>query len=183
MPVLRDLMTTDLVTVSPDMSLQQVAEVLASRHISGAPVVDSTRLVGVISASDLLDYETSNPGSPRRRDDQTEWGDWGAGDEWASDGDAPALYFTEYWEDAGADVLERFRESSGPEWNRLEEYTVGEAMTTSICSLPPDATVTDAAAYMLTAGIHRVLVVEDDVLVGLVSATDIMRFVAGLVAN
>lgn len=177
MAALRDLMTTELVTVSPDMSLQQVAEVLASRHISGAPVVDGDQLVGVISVTDLLDYETSNPGAPRRRDDQTEWGEWSGADEPASD-DSPSVYFTEYWEDAGADVLERFRESVGPEWNRLEEYMVGEAMTTSICSLPPEVSVTEAAAYMLGAGIHRVLVVEDEVLVGLVTATDIMRFVA-----
>ena len=48
MAALRDLMTTELVTVSPDMSLQQVAEVLASRHISGAPVVDAEqRVVGI----------------------------------------------------------------------------------------------------------------------------------------
>jgi CBS domain-containing protein len=179
MSALRDIMTTDLVTVSPDMSLQQVAEVFAAHHISGAPVVDGQQLVGVVTTTDLVVFETSNPGTPRQRSDQTEWGEWGSPENWVSGDDSPAHYFTEYWEDAGADVLARIKKSEGPEWNRLEENTVGEAMTTAICSLAPDASIKDAAMLMLTAGVHRILVVgEDEVLVGLVSTTDIMRAVA-----
>jgi len=82
------------------------------------------------------------------------------------------------WDDSGADVLERFR-SDTPEWNRMAETTVGSAMTTSVVSLPPGAAVQEAARIMLAAGIHRILVVDEGGdLVGLVSASDIVRAVA-----
>lgn len=49
-----DVMTTDVITVAPDMTVQEVASLLAERGISGAPVVDGGRLVGIISEGDLL---------------------------------------------------------------------------------------------------------------------------------
>ena len=50
-----DVMTTDVITVDPDMTVQALARLLAERGISGAPVVDSNgRLVGIISEGDLL---------------------------------------------------------------------------------------------------------------------------------
>jgi CBS domain-containing protein len=50
-----DLMTTDLVTVRPEMSLLQVQHLFVVLQISGAPVVDVRGdVVGVISSSDLL---------------------------------------------------------------------------------------------------------------------------------
>ena len=50
-----DVMTTDVITVDPDMSVQAVAQLLSERGISGVPVVDAAnRLVGIISEGDLL---------------------------------------------------------------------------------------------------------------------------------
>src|ERR1700720_2545903 len=50
-----DVMTTDVITVDPETTVQSLATLLAERGISGAPVVDSDgRLVGVISECDLL---------------------------------------------------------------------------------------------------------------------------------
>ena len=50
-----DVMTTDVITVDPNATVQSVATLLPERGISGAPVVDSDgRLVGVISEGDLL---------------------------------------------------------------------------------------------------------------------------------
>ncbi|PSB10224.1 phosphoribulokinase [Pleurocapsa sp. CCALA 161] len=49
-----EVMTTDLVTVSPETSLQEAIQILAEREISGLPVVDNQgKLVGVISETDL----------------------------------------------------------------------------------------------------------------------------------
>jgi CBS domain-containing protein len=51
----RDVMTTDVVTVSPETSVTDVARLMLDRRISGVPVVDNTgRLVGVISEGDLM---------------------------------------------------------------------------------------------------------------------------------
>jgi len=52
------VMTTEVLTVSPETTLKQVAELLAARGISGAPVVDENRLVvGVVSEADILAKE------------------------------------------------------------------------------------------------------------------------------
>jgi CBS domain-containing protein len=40
MITLHDIMTVDVITVEPEASLREVAELLSSEHISGVPVVD-----------------------------------------------------------------------------------------------------------------------------------------------
>ena len=58
-----DVMTTDVITVDPDTTVQAVAALLAEHGISGAPVVDSGgRLVGIISEGDLLHRAVGNIG-------------------------------------------------------------------------------------------------------------------------
>ncbi|WP_037300799.1 CBS domain-containing protein [Rubritepida flocculans] len=48
-------MSRDVVTVRPETPLREVAELLASRHLSGVPVVDAEgRLLGVLTESDLM---------------------------------------------------------------------------------------------------------------------------------
>ncbi len=91
MLTLNDIMTTDLVTVSPDMNLHELAEVFASKRISGAPVVAGVDLVGVISSSDLLEFESTSPGSPRHRADQTDWGEVEDSREWEAETPARVL--------------------------------------------------------------------------------------------
>ncbi len=176
---LKAIMTTELVTVSPNLTLQELAEVFAERGISGAPVVSGRELVGVISTTDLVEFESTVPKAPRRRDRHVEWGEIQTSPAFdGSDESEPGLYFTEYWEDAGADVLERFRTES-PEWNRMAETTVASFMTSSVVALTPDDSVQNAARMMLGAGVHRILVVDETgELVGLVSSSDVVRAVA-----
>ena len=51
----KDVMTSPVVTVSPDASVTEVAKLLLERHISAAPVVDeSGALLGVVSEGDLM---------------------------------------------------------------------------------------------------------------------------------
>jgi CBS domain-containing protein len=50
-----DIMVADVVTVTPDETVRDVANILLTRRISGVPVVDKAgRLVGLVSESDLL---------------------------------------------------------------------------------------------------------------------------------
>jgi CBS domain-containing protein len=50
-----DIMEKDVVTIREDQTLKELAELLISRRISGAPVVDAEgRLVGVVSQTDLV---------------------------------------------------------------------------------------------------------------------------------
>jgi acetoin utilization protein AcuB len=47
-------MTPDPVTIAPDAPLADVIDVLLEHKISGLPVVDGDRLVGIITVTDLL---------------------------------------------------------------------------------------------------------------------------------
>jgi CBS domain-containing protein len=50
-----DIMVRDVFTIGPDATIQDVAEILLSKRISGLPVVDATgRLIGIVSEGDLL---------------------------------------------------------------------------------------------------------------------------------
>ena len=51
----KDLMTKDVITVSPDMTVKDAANMLFERNISGLPVVDSeNRIVGMITEKDII---------------------------------------------------------------------------------------------------------------------------------
>jgi CBS domain-containing protein len=55
MPTLvRDVMTTPVVTVAPETPVADVLKLLTERRISGVPVVEAGRVVGMISEADLL---------------------------------------------------------------------------------------------------------------------------------
>jgi CBS domain-containing protein len=50
-----DVMTTDVVTVSPETPIRDIAELLYTRRISGVPVVDvNRRLLGIVGEGDLI---------------------------------------------------------------------------------------------------------------------------------
>jgi len=53
---LKDIMTVDLALATPDMALREAVTILADNHIGGAPVVKGSKVVGVVSAADLLAY-------------------------------------------------------------------------------------------------------------------------------
>jgi CBS domain-containing protein len=64
----KDVMTTAVVTVGPDMRVEEVAQLFLNKRISGAPVVDAYHnLVGIVSEGDLMRrLEDENDGDPHR---------------------------------------------------------------------------------------------------------------------
>ena len=175
---LRDIMTRDVVTLDAQMTLRDALEVLASRHISGAPVLEGDRIVGVFSAMDAIEFLATTPGVPDvvERQDEGEPGAVDAPEEGGSD--AAAAYFVDFWSDAGADVVERFHDVNAAAWDLLSEHTVSEAMSRSLVAFGPSADARVAADAMQRAHAHRVLVMDGARLVGIVSALDIARAVA-----
>lgn len=176
-----DLMTREVMTVGPETTLREVASLLATEHIGGVPVVTNESILGVVSATDLVDFDADSSGVPARRELQGEgFGEipeepaWevGTGEEAVGD------YFTGFWEDVGAEVTERFEEPSSPEWNVLDEHVASEIMTRAVFSVSPETDVEEVARRMLEAEVHRALVLEDDRLVGVLSTLDILRAVA-----
>jgi CBS domain-containing protein len=64
----RDVMTPAPVTVGADVPLRDVAVLLFERGVSGVPVLDDEdRVVGVISETDLLEFEDQQTHRPERR--------------------------------------------------------------------------------------------------------------------
>jgi CBS domain-containing protein len=59
-------MTSPVHTVRPQATLEEAAELLATHHISGLPVVDDAgRLLGMVSEADLIDPEKRRAAIPR----------------------------------------------------------------------------------------------------------------------
>lgn len=60
----KDLMTRDVLTFGPNTSVREAAEQLSTEHVSGAPVVRLGRLLGMVSAADLLAFIADLPAEP-----------------------------------------------------------------------------------------------------------------------
>lgn len=77
----RDVMSRDLVAFDPETGLLDAIEVLAERHIGGAPVLVGERIVGVLSSSDILEFVASNPAALADYGDTTPGG---SSEEWSA---------------------------------------------------------------------------------------------------
>lgn len=145
----RDLMQSHVLTVSPETPLLDVHRLFVEEEINGAPVVgDDGNVVGVITSRDLL----------RAVEEEHE-----------SAASAP-VYFRE------------FLEFSGPDWgsppqdlqDRLSQVTVADAMTPEIVSVDVEAPIAEVARTLRRQHVHRVLVVEDGRLAGILSTYDLI---------
>lgn len=182
----RDIMTTDVVTVSPQATLREVAELLAARHVSGVPVVEGGRVVGVVSASDVLAFHTSTGArddgdaspDPADRDDPSLLALDDGSVDWSDDDGPPAAFFSQLWADARAEVTDQITAGDAAGEDPLAGHTVDEVMTRHVLAIPPTVDVASAADRMRTAEVHRVLVMDDDELLGIVSSMDLVRAVA-----
>lgn len=133
---LRDIMTRDVLTIAPDLSIREAAELFSSERLGGAPVTVHGRMVGMLRASDLLDFIASLPAEP-------------------------------------AEVRER------SERGVLDAHTVEEAMTRApVRSLAPDDPVSLAAEVMKRERLHRLPIVENEQLVGIISTVDLVGAIA-----
>jgi acetoin utilization protein AcuB len=72
--LVREIMTRQPVTISPQMEIRQAAWIMMQRRFGALPVVDQGRLVGIVTETDVLGYfaeleteETSGPPSKERR--------------------------------------------------------------------------------------------------------------------
>lgn len=55
-----DIMTKDVISVSPDTKLIEVAELLQNKKFNGVPVVRNRKVLGMITESDLLSRGSSS---------------------------------------------------------------------------------------------------------------------------
>lgn len=143
---IRSVMSTHVVTVSPETTLKDAAARLVRYGISGLPVVDHDgQLVGVLSEADILAKEA---GSTRVGS--------------ARGGSSPR-------EGMLAWLI------GEPSRLHLEARTVADAMSSPALTIGPERTAREAAARMLAEDVNRLPVTEGDTLVGIVSRADLVR--------
>lgn len=177
MPRVGEVMTRDVITVSPGLPLRDLVELLAARHIGGAPVVAGGKVVGVVTGADVLSFLASEPVVPALRPEDTDWEQEPVG-EWEEGEEAPGAYFGDFWPDAGADAVERLKSVGTPEWDLLGEHTVAEAMTRKVASVSPHDDLAAAARRLEAGGVHRLLVLDRGTLAGILTTSDVSRAVA-----
>ena len=144
----KDIMTTDVITASPDDDVEKVARLLTEHRISGLPVVDEERrVVGMISEADLIlkEKEVKAPG---------------------------------YTEILGAVLYLESPKKFFEELKKVIALKVGELMTQKVHSVNARATVNEVATTMVNKGINRVPVLDDEQrLIGLITRQDIIKSV------
>lgn len=177
---LANIMTKDVVTATPEMTLREAAELFAAHHISGAPVVSGRKVVGVVSAADILGFAASTRADASESDAEPLAGAWTEptlDDDGLRDATSPTSYFTQLWPNTG-DIADRVSDPEGPDSDVLDNHTVDEIMSRPLVMLSPTDDLLRAATLMETRAIHRVIIVDGGELVGIVSTLDIVRAVA-----
>lgn len=65
-----DVMTRDVITVTPDTRIEDLCDLFRDRKITGAPVVNGQgRLVGIVSKDDVLYRRRGSQAGPRQETD------------------------------------------------------------------------------------------------------------------
>lgn len=182
MNTVRDIMRTELVTVVPDMSVHDLAKLLADLGISGAPVVDvDGEVLGVVSMTDVIRLaagEVDIGVAPRPLVAGEFSLEAPPEDEYEEEQDV-----VDYFQNAHAPPVTprpAGGEGGGSEaaGRGLDQYDVREIMTPANFHIHPDSGLRELATFLLRGRIHRALVMEDDHLVGIVTTVDLLRTMA-----
>jgi len=158
----RELMRTDVQTLSPSDTIETAQALFEEARISGAPVVANGRLVGVLSLADIASPEHQREGHLRTQ------GDYElaepVGDERVDELDPEEIVFRK--EDYSPEVLGR--------------ELVGDWMSSGVVTVAPGAALERVCQTMAERSIHRVFVAEGERLLGVISSLDVVRHVAGM---
>jgi CBS domain-containing protein len=173
-----EIMTSDVVAFSPRLTLREAIVELADHALGGAPVVENDRVIGVLSATDILEFVAGRVSLDAPSEADAE--DWDVGDDdeegvMPLDADEDP---SEFYLNSDMDLADYQDELAGLGRDLLDQHRIEEIMTKRLISIAPDAEVAEAASLMLYTGVHRVLVIEGDRLHGVVSTSDIVRAVA-----
>lgn len=144
-----EIMTKEVITVSPETSVQQLAQILSSNGISGAPVVDSVgTLLGVVTESDLIDQnkKVHIPTVVSILD---------------------SFFFLEN------------PEKMELEMRKMAGATVADIYTTPPITVSEDTPIDEIATIMSEKNIHTLPVVTDGQLKGVIGKKDIIKTIAG----
>lgn len=145
MPKVADYMTKDVITVRPETSLRDLAEILATRNINGVPVVDQEGIVlGVVCESDLV-----NQNKPLH---------------------IPTVFVIL---DSVIPIGNPWRLQK--DFERLSATTVADIYSKPAVCVSPDTDLSEAARLMADRKLYTLPVVENGRLVGILGKGDFIR--------
>jgi len=149
-----ELMTPDPVSIEEDAPVREATALLTDRGIGAAPVIDAAgRPIGVISRTDIVAFD-------RRKVEHVPAG-------------------REYYNETDRVSPAGERLGDGFEVEDVDHTPVRELMTPLVIGVPLHSPAELVVREMLERKVHRLFVVDKDgVLVGVISATDILRHLA-----
>lgn len=141
----KDIMTKDIITVTPDTEVVKAAKILLEKRINGLPVVDdSGKLVGILCQSDLIAQQKSIP--------------------------IPSL-FTLLDGFMPLTIMKRIDK----EVEKIAAIMVEQAMTPKPVTVDPDTDIEDVARLMVDKNYHTLPVLDGGKVVGIVGKADILK--------
>ena len=148
-----DIMSKDVIYFYEDESIFDAISVLIKKNISGAPVLNrEEKLVGIISLTDLVKFlNLELELNPKNLNSLVNL----------------VIY-----------SLKKIREREKIKTLKelLREIKVKDVMSKDVISISPHATILEAIKLMEEHDVSRLPVIEDDKLIGIVTKTDIVRF-------
>ena len=141
----KDIMTREIITVSPETEIVNAAKILLEKRINGLPVIDAFgRLVGVLCQSDLVAQQMSIP--------------------------IPSV-FTLLDGYIPLTIIKRIDK----EVEKIAALTVKQAMTPNPVTVGPETDIEDVAKLMVDKKYHTLPVMEGDKVVGIVGKEDVLK--------
>jgi len=145
MLTVKNIMTRDPITISPDTEIVHAAKLLLEKGINGIPVVDKKgELVGIICQSDLIAQQKRLPIPSIFT---------------LLDGFIP-LASTKHFEKAV---------------QKIAATTVADAMTPKPVTVQTETSIEELASLMVDKNFHTLPVVDEGKLVGVVGKEDVLR--------
>lgn len=148
----KDIMNTDVIHLSPDDSVFDAAELFSKKNISGAPVVENERLVGMMTVTDIIKFiniKIENPPEVL----------------------LPAVSQVILAFLRTLKVSQKFDE----EMKRIKSLKVRDVMATEPITVNLSTNFLEIAKIMDEHKIHRLPVISRNKLVGIITTTDVMR--------
>ena len=145
----KDIMTKDVVTVTKETTVMELAGIFAQRHLSSLPVVDQDGvLIGIVTETDLVEQDKNLH--------------------------IPTVISIFDW----VIYLESDKKFE-KELKKMTGRTVGDIYSAEVVTVSPDSSIADVADLLSSKKINALPVVDGKKLAGIVSRIDLIRSMAG----
>lgn len=159
MKKVKDFMCHDVLFVRPNNSVFDVAKVFSKNNISGAPVVDNGKVVGVISISDIVKFMRIK----------------------LSNGKVLGVELTQ-----GLSMILLNLVKMGKDFvdfkkdiERISKTEIKHMMSNIVVAINPNADLFEAANIMEKNDINRLPVIDNGKLIGIIARADLIRALIG----